>query len=95
MKVTDAPKGPAKFVTAIRRGRAVPVSCLRGFGDVTRDALADPNEPRRALREERLAELTHQIAGRLRPLCPKMPENEFERMVARLAAMELRHTYGY
>jgi hypothetical protein len=62
---------------------------------VTSETLTDPNEPRRELREERLAELKGQITLRLRPLCPNMPEDEFERMVATLAGLELRHTYGY
>jgi hypothetical protein len=46
-------------------------------------------------RVERLEQLKHEVATRLRPVCPKMPTEEFDRMVARVAAIELKYTYGY
>lgn len=46
-------------------------------------------------RDERLEKLKQEVADRLRPLCPNMPADEFDQMVAKIAAVELKYTYRY
>ena len=43
---------------------------------------------------QRLEELKYQVALRLRPVCPSMPAEDFERMVEKIAAVELKYDYG-
>jgi hypothetical protein len=38
-----------------------------------------------------LKSIRRDIAERLRPTCANMPEDEFEKMVARMALMEWKH----
>ena len=38
-----------------------------------------------------LESIRHAIAERLRPTCAHMPEDEFDKMVARMALMEWKH----
>ena len=39
----------------------------------------------------KLESIRHDIATRLRPSCANMPEEEFEKMVARMALIEWKH----
>ncbi len=38
-----------------------------------------------------LESIRQDISARLRPTCPNMPEDEFDKMVARMALIEWKH----
>jgi hypothetical protein len=50
--------------------------------------------PEASRRAGMLAELKGEIAARLRPVCPHMPASEFDELVDRAAAIELKYMYG-
>jgi hypothetical protein len=44
---------------------------------------------------EQMQRLQGEIALRLRPVCPNMPVDEFDRMIEGMAAIELKYMHSY
>ena len=64
------------------------------YWDNTEPPKAEPFEPpKRTMQYEtlNLESIRRDIARRLRPSCANMPEEEFEKMVARMALIEWKH----